>query len=311
MKVPKQHTVARAGVIAVEAAVNDLGWLFREQAISDYGIDAEIEIVSDGKATGRLIAAQIKSGATYLSKEKDGGFVFRADAEHVDYWLNHSLPVIVVLHDPATGVCYWQTVRAETLGGKSGRTVIVPKEQRLGRETARRLALVAEGSPYQLRLRRLQIAKPYMEALERGTRLLLEVDEWINKSSGRGDFKLIAESAEGEETVLGEWPYVLLPGASYDEAIPQLFPWADLEVDEQTYEDADRDQWDLECGAWDSEDGDYIFHSQDFDEWRQGRGGGLRPYGDDGEVAHWRLELSLSEVGRAFLQLDRHLDGRG
>lgn len=310
MRVPKSHTTERAGVAAVQVIITDLKWLFREQPISDFGIDAEIEIVSSGKATGRLLAAQIKSGRSYFGKKTNTGFYYRGNLQHLDYWLNHSLPVVVVLHDPETGTCFWESVSSETVTRTpKGWEILVPKTQPLGRSTARRLALLAEGPPYILRLRQLQIARPYMEELERGTRLLLQVEEWINKTSGRGDFTLLAETAPGEEKVLGEWPFVLLGGTAYEEAIPALFPWADLVVDEATYEDHARQQWDLECGAWDSEDGAYICHSQDFAEWNTGRGSGLRPYDDDGEVAHWRLELTLNDVGRAFLQLNRYLEG--
>ena len=51
------------------------GWIFRSQP-SDYGIDAEIELVADDEATGRLIAAQIKSGASYLRRKTTDGYVY-------------------------------------------------------------------------------------------------------------------------------------------------------------------------------------------------------------------------------------------
>ena len=47
-----------------------------------------------------------------------------------------------------------------------------------------------------------------------------------------------------------------------------------------------------------------------FDEWRAPRDNGLRPYEEDGEIAHWRLELQLNELGRAFVTLDDYLSGQ-
>lgn len=310
MKVSKSHTTARAGIAVVQTIITKLGWLFREQPISDFGIDAEIEVVLHGHATGRLIAAQIKSGSSYFRKATTLAFRYRGKLEHLEYWLNHSLPVVVILHDPETDHCYWEEVSARTVNrGLKEWDLMIPKSQTLGPKTARRLALLSEGSPYILRLRGLQLAKPYMEQLEQGTLLLLQVEEWVNKTSGRGDFTLIAKEPTGEEQVLMQWPFVLVGLTPYEEALPALFPWADLTVEEETYEDHDRQRWDLECGMWDQEEGDYIGHTMNFDEWANCRARGLRPYCNNGEVAYWRLELTLNDLGRSFLKLNRFLEG--
>jgi Domain of unknown function (DUF4365) len=43
----------RRGVNAVEAVfLNDFKWIFREQAVSDFGIDAQAEVVEFDKPTG-------------------------------------------------------------------------------------------------------------------------------------------------------------------------------------------------------------------------------------------------------------------
>ena len=57
-----RHNIERLGVNAVEEAFLKMGWLFREQPISDFGIDAHAEPTSDDWPTGQLIALQIKSG---------------------------------------------------------------------------------------------------------------------------------------------------------------------------------------------------------------------------------------------------------
>jgi hypothetical protein len=65
-----------------------------------------------------------------------------------------------------------------------------------------------------------------------------------------------------------------------------------------------------ETGIWDSEEKRYIGNTEDFDEWRVGRyePGELRPHSQSGgEVDHWRLTLTLNELGRAVLALERHL----
>ena len=49
-------------------------------------------------------------------------------------------------------------------------------------------------------------------------------------------------------------------------------------------------------------------HSVEFDEWRRDHiPEGLRPYTEDGEVAHWRLEARLGPIGDAFLTVNAYL----
>jgi len=99
------------GVAAAKTAVFMMEWAFREQPLPDFGIDGQIEIVdSDRKATGRLIGCQVKSGPSYFDEKTSSGIVYRGDSEHLAYWLGHSLPVIVILHDQENDCCYWQVV---------------------------------------------------------------------------------------------------------------------------------------------------------------------------------------------------------
>jgi hypothetical protein len=137
------------------------------------------------------------------------------------------------------------------------------------------------------------------------------VEEWVNKLSGRGTVRVSIERRRGKDHLVRTLEF-LAPGWSYAELLPSMFPWARLGLDEETYDDADHDQWDLETGAWDSEDGRYIVHSEDFDKRAAASNEvGLRPYGDDGEVARWRLVASLGPIGEAFLDLEPFLvDGQ-
>ncbi|MBU5439865.1 DUF4365 domain-containing protein [Tissierella sp. MSJ-40] len=105
----------RIGVSRVQSLVyEELMWIFREQAIDDYGIDAHIEIRNSGRATGQLIAVQIKSGVSYFREIKENSIVFRSDARHLSYWINHSLPVIIILYNPDTTECIWEYINMDT-----------------------------------------------------------------------------------------------------------------------------------------------------------------------------------------------------
>ena len=62
-KMADNSKIERIGVNKVEAFfIEEFDWIFREQSILDYGIDAHIEIKEDEEATGVLFALQIKSG---------------------------------------------------------------------------------------------------------------------------------------------------------------------------------------------------------------------------------------------------------
>ena len=110
IKVNQSSRTDRKGVQIVGAQFERAGYIFREQTTSDYGIDAQIELIDKDEVTGKLIALQIKSGPSWFQEEHGGGFIFRGDNEHLHYWLEHSLPVIIVLCNIEDSQCFWQVV---------------------------------------------------------------------------------------------------------------------------------------------------------------------------------------------------------
>ena len=105
MKVTSDNT-AQKGVNAVEELFLSMGWIFRRQLESDVGIDAQVEPVVDGEPTGQLIALQIKSGESFFRKRGDN-YVYYGKPRHLDYWERHSLPVLLVMHNPSTSETIW------------------------------------------------------------------------------------------------------------------------------------------------------------------------------------------------------------
>jgi len=100
--------------------------------VSDVGIDAHLEIVVEGVATGRLLALQIKSGESYFREAVPEGFVYRGDEAHLNYWINHSLPVVLVICKPGSQDAYWQVVSDQTVVKTDhGWKMIIPRDQPL------------------------------------------------------------------------------------------------------------------------------------------------------------------------------------
>lgn len=134
------------GIRMVDKIVSDeMKWIFRDIRKNDFGIDAQLELVDERKrGTGRLLAAQIKCGNNFFSEENTEGFVFRGDKKHLLYWLEHSLPVILVLCNPETGICYWQEVgSASTIALDVGWKIVVPKVNVLCENSKRQLTQIA------------------------------------------------------------------------------------------------------------------------------------------------------------------------
>jgi hypothetical protein len=111
----KDEITERIGVHKLALAVlQELNWLEREQPISDHGIDLQAEIVENGKPTGMLYAIQVKSGKSYFDEVSDTTIVFRkGEKRHLDYWINYSLPVLLVLYHPEEDNLYWNFVTKE------------------------------------------------------------------------------------------------------------------------------------------------------------------------------------------------------
>lgn len=119
----------------------ELKWIFREQLKKDIGIDAQIEVLDEGKSAGHLIASQIKSGESYFIEKNDDGIIYRGDKDHLDYWSGHSLPVLVILCDIENKVAYWQHVCKENVQSTGkGWKMLVPYNQTLGSIHKKQLA---------------------------------------------------------------------------------------------------------------------------------------------------------------------------
>lgn len=86
-----------------------LGWLVRVVPQEfDFGIDAFVEIVTgDGAVTGRFFGVQMKAGPSYTASQDEDGIVYKGERKHLNYYLNHPVPVVLVVGDPARGNCWF------------------------------------------------------------------------------------------------------------------------------------------------------------------------------------------------------------
>lgn len=84
----------------VQAITGEANQIFRPVTQFDYGIDGEIEFKDDqGRASGRKIYVQLKSGNAYLrTRRGDGREIFDVkNNRHPDYWLDQPVDVYLVV----------------------------------------------------------------------------------------------------------------------------------------------------------------------------------------------------------------------
>jgi hypothetical protein len=297
----------RLGISALEKFFSSIGWLFREQQIHDYGIDAHVEIVEDNFPNGQLIALQVKTGQSYLS-EGDGKFiVHRITDKHYRYWKNHCLPVVVVLYDEVLDKMYWQEISSESIrkAGKNWK-LLVPSDRTLGNESMEELVSLSKIPIYYQKLNRLILDKKWIELIYDGEDVCIEFEDWINKSLSRFEIKIKCTSRNdvGDQS----WPMLFGVGWSISDVISYVIPWAKFEVNEDEYKDYLEPIWDAECYmGYDKED-DIAIYTQSFEDWYTPPDGIVPVFGDGAEVEGYRLYLSLNELGKSFLILNNYLE---
>ena len=299
----------RIGVSICQETFSRLGFIFREQTVMDYGVDAIIEQKEDRYASGRLIGVQIKSGNSFFRESNDNAFIYRGDMTHYRYWLNYCLPVIIVLVDTneSKRECYWQRIeKGLTTSTEKGWKIEIPKKNKL-KETARELHQILDSqNENERRLNTLLFSLDWMRAASNNDGLFLEVNEWVNKSSGRGDFKLFVFEKDGSEQIISERTYLGFGVRDFSLVIKDMFPWANINIDEDFYEYTMDREWHEQYENA-IEELSLSLLSQDKSPYQ--RIDKIYPYENvAGEVDKYRLILTLNDLGRAFLLLNDFLN---
>jgi hypothetical protein len=122
------------GINFVSSVFNDeYGWLFRKDIV-----------LEDGSVTGKSLALQVKTGKSFMKEKTAAGIVFRGEQKHLNYYLNHSTPVIILICDIDNAVCYWEHFDIDRTDGTSiGWSMTIPFSQELDHESKNALTLIA------------------------------------------------------------------------------------------------------------------------------------------------------------------------
>lgn len=295
----------RVGIHQCGLIAEKNNWMFREQPVNDIGIDAHMEFVEHGQPRQHL-ALQIKSGPSWFREKKDNCIIFRnINKRQYDYWTMNSLPCIIVLFNPDDGMCLWQELTPKTIEQtKKGYYVKVPMNQVFLDEQSNKRLLSYTNLPQHIQNYNFLLSqKKFMEIIQNGGEVKLHSTEWVNKSSGKGDTKLIVN--DGQETKEYTYPY-WFPYTDYTDVFPRLFPWADFSIDEEFFEDSDYELWEQYHCHYDKEMDEWLVVGDTFEEFRQ-KLNPMRFIDHAGEVAEYMFVLSLNELGKSFLNLEQFI----
>ncbi|MBS4730155.1 DUF4365 domain-containing protein [Mycobacterium sp. SM1] len=144
----------------MESQFKGLNWGVASNPYHDLETDLWLMARDDRRFDlGLLVGAQVKTSQTRSAtskyfkepKRENGkivGWWYRESLpeDHFDYWIKHSIPHIVVLHDLKSGKSYWVHVTKEAITRtKSGTKILVPKSQKVNAATVGELLDVAIG----------------------------------------------------------------------------------------------------------------------------------------------------------------------
>lgn len=302
------NSIERIGVSHCAEIAERNNWMFREQPINDIGIDAHMEYMDPCGRTKQLLALQIKTGESWFKEEKDGCIIFRhINERQYNYWTTNSLPCILVIYNPISNICIWQELTSKTIkrtknGKGKGFFVEIPlKQVFLDYSSIYKLLAFSNLPDYIVNYNFLLSQIKFMEIIAEGGQIKLHSNEWVHKSSGRGDIELIIDDGENVSSYL--YPY-WFPFTSYTDVFPRLFPWAEFRIDEDFYEESDFSSWREYNCCYDNEDDEWIVIGETFEEFRK-KLNPIRSIDHAGEVAEYMLILDLNELGKAFLKVNK------
>ena len=301
------NSTERTGVYHCGEIAERNNWMFREQPVSDVGIDAHMEFIESSGKPKQLLALQIKSGSSWFKERKNEYIIFRdINDRQYNYWTTNSLPCIVVLYNPDDHMCIWKKLTDKTIerthgGSGKGFFVKVPLAQIFLNDSSNEKLLSFTNLPEHIvNYNFLLSQKEFMQIIKDGGSVKLHSTEWVNKSSGKGKTELIVDDGKSIKKYL--YPY-WFPFTPYTEVFPRLFPWADFSVDEDYYEEDDESSWREYHCYYDKEDDNWLVVGDTFEEYCR-KLDSIRSIDHSGEVAEYMLELSLNKLGRSFLTVN-------
>ena len=135
MRATPRQQIGAIGESAVVLAFERIGWGPMRNSEHDLGTDLFVSVRDErGEQLGLLVGVQVKAGVSAFrepERDADGdivGWWFRDDdRSHIDDWLRHTVPHLIVLYDDDTRSSYWAHVSPEAVRPTGqGAKILVP-----------------------------------------------------------------------------------------------------------------------------------------------------------------------------------------
>lgn len=193
-------------------------------------------MVGDDGPIGQLLGLQIKSGASYFRKQGTE-FVYYGEERHLDYWDRHTLPILLVLHNPEDGMTLWQRVERHlvTQGKNGGWSIKIPEWQTLTARSADPiLQRVPKSDPETMRRHRMPLDATVIRQVNDAVGAYVTIDEWQNKSLNFRSTTISLEEHDADPIHESEFWVV---GHNPSEVFDWLFPWLSFKYADVPEED--------------------------------------------------------------------------
>lgn len=128
-KITHADSQGRIGIDTLAVNLTRMGLIWRETSRADVGIDGQIEYVDNqGRATAKIVAAQVKSGESYFADPFEDGWRIYPEKKHLFYWERFPMPVLLILHSPNRNELFWSDARQQLRAGAGRIAIIVPNK---------------------------------------------------------------------------------------------------------------------------------------------------------------------------------------
>jgi len=236
MNFPKYNKSSKKGedgiTILKKIVENELGWIFRvNHKEHDFGIDAYFDIVLDSDITGKTIAVQVKTGKSYFKEKNDFGWVYKGKMSHLNYYLNHQIPVIIIIIDDAEQCAFWCLCDfSKTESSGDNWKITIPFGKQLTKES--KSELLKYVSPVRDYASQLENFWELNNKLNNTDKIVLNIDrEYIENNSSKELIQGIERLKVNDEIISKskEKVIICIDGYNLDErelyAIPEFKVW--------------------------------------------------------------------------------------
>ncbi len=112
-KIRQQSITGLRGMTLVQDILLEIGFVPYPTGDVEAGTDAFFEIRDSetGEVTNLVIQVQSKATQGSFESETETSFVYRCDADDLNYWLMGNLPFILVVSRPVTREAYWVSIK--------------------------------------------------------------------------------------------------------------------------------------------------------------------------------------------------------